>query len=83
MADHEYVSMDQSRKIYIPSALEKEFKGKKFIILPMPDGDVVFHPVAEFKGADALARFQRAGGKIRRDLKEVKKDILQTAMEGL
>lgn len=77
----DYIQMDKTRKIYIPTALEKEFEGRKFVVLPMPDGDIVLHPVKASK--DPLKDFQKALGPVKGDPKQIKKEILKTAMEGV
>ena len=81
MTGYEYVSMDRTRKIYIPALLEKKFKGKKFIVIPMPDGDMIFHPIQKSK--DPLSHFQEVMGPVKKSLKETKREILETAMEGV
>lgn len=81
MTGYEYVSMDKARKMYIPADLESKFRGKKFMVLTMPNGDIILHPVKKFK--DSLQRFREVMGPIKGDLKKVKQEILETAMEGL
>lgn len=81
MTEFEYVSMDKARKIYIPAMLEEEFKGKKFIVLTMPDGDIILHPVKESK--EPLEELRKIFKHEKRSVREIKKEILETAMEGV
>ncbi len=81
MNEYEYVSMDKARKIYVPSALEDEFKGNKYLIIPMPNGDIVFHPVKKSK--EPLKELRKIFRHEKRSIKEIKKEILETAMEGV
>lgn len=75
------VEMDSARKIYIPSPLEKQFAGKRFKVLIMPDGDIILHPISRSK--DPLKTFRKVLGPLRKTVKETKKEILESAMEGL
>ena len=81
MSEYDFVELDKARKIYIPASKEEYFKGKKFVILKMPDGDVIFHPIKTSK--TPLADFQKSMGVIKKDLKTVKKEILETASKDL
>lgn len=81
MGEYEYVTMDKTRKIYIPAAYEKRFKGKRFVVLTMPDGDIILHPIRHSK--NPLDDFRQAMGPARGTLKRIKREILETAMEGV
>ncbi|MBS3068498.1 hypothetical protein J4450_07355 [Candidatus Micrarchaeota archaeon] len=81
MTEFEYVSMDKARKIYVPAALEEEFRGKKYMILPMPNGDVIFHPV--IKSKEPLKALRKIFKHEKRSIKEIKKEILETALGGV
>ncbi len=75
----EYVNMDNARKIYIPASLESEFKDKNFIVLPMPDGDIVFHPISDSK--NPLKKLRELFRHEKRPVKEIKKEILESALK--
>ena len=81
MDDYEYVSMDNARKIYIPSTLENEFKGKRYIVIPMPNGDVILHPIETSE--NPLKELRKIFKNEKRPIKQIKKEILETAIEGV
>ncbi|MBN2067790.1 MAG: hypothetical protein JW744_04950 [Candidatus Diapherotrites archaeon] len=72
------VTIDRTGKIYLPKEVREKIEGKEYIVSVLPDGEIRLHQWTKPK--DALKSF-RGLIKSRKSVKEIKKDILETAME--
>lgn len=74
----EYVRLDKTGKIYLPKAVRSKMDVEsKYIVLTLPDDDIVLHRIKEFE--EPLKDFQ-SYGTIKKSLSDVKKDILNEAL---
>lgn len=74
----EYVRLDKTGKIYLPKAVRNKMgAGSKYVVLTLPDGDIVLHRTKESE--DPLKDFQ-SYATIKKPLPDVKKDILKEAL---
>ncbi|HLB71827.1 MAG: hypothetical protein OIN88_11325 [Candidatus Methanoperedens sp.] len=75
----EYVRLDKAGKIYLPKTVRSKMDVEsKYTVLTLPDGDIVLHRIKESE--DPLKDFQSLG-MIKKPLSDVKKDILNEALE--
>ncbi len=72
------VTVDKTGKIYLPKEVREKLLGKHYIVSVLPDGEIRLHqwskPKAPLKSFAGLI-------KSKKNVKEIKKDILKTAME--
>ena len=74
-----YVSIDKSWKIYLPKFVRERIDKKaKYLVLILPDGDVILHMVKKSK--DPLKDFQKTW-KITKSISTVREEILKEAMK--
>lgn len=72
----ETVMLDKTGKIYFPKEERKKMEGKKYVILGLPDGDVVLHELKKSK--DPLKEY--AGFfKTKKTIKQLREDALEQA----
>lgn len=70
--------MDKTGKMYIPKAARSKMDvDSKYIVLTLPDGDIVLHRMREAK--DTLKDFQ-SFATIKKPILGVKRDILKEAL---
>lgn len=74
----EHVKLDKTGKIYLPKAVRSKMNVEsKYIVLTLPDGDIVLHRIKESE--DPLKDF-KSFGTIKKPLSDVKKEILKEAL---
>ncbi len=74
----EYVRLDKTGKIYLPKTVRSKIDiESKYIVLTLPDGDIVLHRIRESE--DPLKDFQ-SFVIIKKSLSNVKKDVLKEAL---
>lgn len=73
----EFVKLDKGGKIYLPKRVRSKMGADRYVVLTLPDGDIVLHRVKE--SGDALKDFQSCGT-IKKPLSDVKKEILKEAL---
>ena len=75
----EHVKIDPTGKIYLPKVVRKKIDVKsKFIIIILPDGDLILHKIKRSK--NPLRDFQKAWS-ISKDVRQARKEILNEAVE--
>jgi len=75
----ETVSIDSTGKIYMPKSVRKRINVKsKYLVLVLPDGDVILHRIKKSK--NALKDFQKTW-RITKEIAQVKKEIMEEAMK--
>ncbi len=66
--------MDKTGKMYIPKDVRSKMDvDSKYIVLTLPDGDIVLHRMRETKDVQSFAT-------IKKPISDVKRDILKEAL---
>ncbi len=74
----EYAKLDKTGEMYIPKAVRSKMDvDSKYIVLTLPDGDIVLHRMREAE--DALKDFE-SFATIKKPVSDVKRDILKEAV---
>lgn len=72
------VTIDKTGKLYLPKEIREKISGKHYIVSVLPDGEIRLHQWSKPK--DPLKRFGKLV-KSGKSAKQIKKDILKTAMQ--
>lgn len=73
MEEYKYVTIDESGKLYLPVAVREGMEDKKYLVLKLPNGDIVLHPLR--KHGTPLQRLRETLGPVKGDLKKIKMEI--------
>lgn len=73
MTEYKYVTVDVSGKLYLPASVRQGMEDKKYLVLKLPNGDVILHPLK--KGGMPLEKLRKTLGPVKGDLKKIKQEI--------
>lgn len=75
----DYVSIDPTGKIYLPSLIRKKIDVKsKYLVIVLPDGDVILHQIS--RSRDPLRDFQKIWSS-EKGPDKIRKTILEEAIK--
>ena len=72
------VKVDTSGKIYLPKKVMEKIATGEYVIIPMPDGDIVLRRVKKYTIKEAQSMF-----KVTKSLRKVREEIAEEAAKGL
>ena len=72
------VKVDTSGKIYLPKKVREKLATGEYVIVPMPNGDIILHKARKYTLKELQAKFV-----VTKPLKKVKEEILEEATRGL
>ena len=73
MSEYKYVTIDESGKLYVPASVREGTENRKYLILKLPNGEIILHPIN--KQGTPLERLRNTLGPVKGDLKKIKREI--------